>query len=259
MTTSSPLKVRCIAVALVIAVQAMPYSASGQSTPPDSDDARIKASVQTIKAGEVSERGAATKFLIEHWEKALPALVTEIGALDRGTATTPSDPELASVLPITDALRAILVNKDGSIQAFRTTPGKDKAVRTLIWGARSGNQPLRINSTYSLANVTDNTTLCYVLDHLQDKQLSPDGRVNLLQVAMPVASYAYSENFDATKITIAAVRDTIKNSKEKFEQTAKLASDLETRVNNSINKSEHLPSQISMCNSYTPKFGKLRE
>lgn len=244
--------------AFVIVMQAAAPVALGQISAPAADDARIKAGIQTIKSGQAADRNAAANYLIENWQKSLPLLVAEVGAIDRGiTKTAPSDQDLTNLFPVTDALRGIFVNKDGSIQAFRTMSGKDKAVRALIWAARSENKALRVNSTYSLANVADNTTICYVLDHLQDKNLSPHGRINLLQVALPVASYAYSENFTATKLTIEAVNKMMAESKDNFEQTTKLIGDLDARLEMSINKSSALPTALSACKDFKPVFGKL--
>jgi hypothetical protein len=36
--------------------------------------------------------------------------------------------------------------------------------------------------------------LCIILDHLRDRELSREGRANLIQAATPAASYAYKEN-----------------------------------------------------------------
>ena len=250
----SRLTLLSLALALLVTVGAVPLQPIAIA---DSIDNRIKASVQTVKTGETVDRGAAAAFLIDNWEKALPEIVADIGAYDRSSSAPLADRDIKTLLPVTDVLRAILVNKDSAIREFRTMPGKDKAVRALVWGARSDDRTLRINSTYSLANVLDNTTLCNVLDHLQDKSLSTDGRVNLLQAAMPVAGYAYDENINATAVTVKALSETMAKTKDTG-QTLKLIDDLKARADKSINKGQALPSEIADCNSYKPLFGKLK-
>ena len=86
-------------------------------------------------------------------------------------------------------------------------------------------------------NIVDNTSVCFVLHHLRDPNLSVNGRANLLGVTYAVASYAYSDNVKAIDDTLDVLRPKIDQNAT---QTLKLVNDIASRVNASTNKSTTL-------------------
>jgi hypothetical protein len=184
-------------------------------------------------------------MLVESWQEALPLLVREMKTFDTVTAKAPlSEGQIAGLLPITDVLRTILFNKSGSIHAFRDI-GSHSAIRPLVWAARGEDRPLRINSTYVLASVVDNRTVCVVLHHLRDPSISPDGRVNLLQVAMSMAGYAYADIVEETMETLEIIRST---QTDIGSQSARLMEDLDRRTRGSSNRNDRSP--FPECSGY---------
>ena len=127
------------------------------------------------------------------------------------------------------ALEATHLSPDGP-----STP-ETAVVRPLLWAARGQNQSLRLNATLILGNVVDNTTVCYVLHHLRDPDINPNGRANMLGVTLAVASYAYEENANAIEETLKLLR-----VGSDMAQTQKIATDVAERVKVSSNRSRKL-------------------
>ncbi|TWA70385.1 hypothetical protein FBZ85_1234 [Azospirillum brasilense] len=91
-------------------------------------------------------------------------------------------------------LRASVADEQG-INAFRIHSRRDEAVKILVRFASSPVRAERLDATISLANVVDNTTLCYVLSRLaKTDNIDVNGRFNLLQVVRGVSTYAFQEN-----------------------------------------------------------------
>jgi hypothetical protein len=243
------------AAILCAAIQCAPAGAQGKAGPQGSDS-RIKAAIQTLRSPVASDRVPAASFLVENWHRALDDMIAELRALDRGKPdSAPSESELASLIPLTDVLRSIVLNQTGAVQAFREQDD-ERSIRTLIWASRSPNRNLRLNATYVLASVADNTNLCMVLDHLRDRNLNPDGRVNLLQVAITVAPYAYEENVTHVVNAVADLRKLTAGTKENLAMTTQLLGDLEARAKDSINAKSKLPASLPGCNDYAPVFAR---
>jgi hypothetical protein len=235
-------------LALAIALIVISGFAIAQSSNP-----RIKSNLQALKSDQASERVAAAKSLIEDWQNSFAVLIPELSAYNREVPKL-SQKELQNFLAITDVLRSIVINKDkeGAIKAFRDQDD-DQTIRSLVWAARSDDKDLRINATYILASVVDNTNLCIVLHHLQDKKISADGRINLLQVASAVAGYAYHENVLAITETIGKVQEHVEDEKD-VGQTRALLKDLLQRCDKSINKKQELPPALAKyCKDYPYK------
>jgi len=242
------------AAILCAAVQCAPAVAQGMAQ--QTGDARIKAAVQTLRSPAAADRVPAASFLLENWHRALDDLLGELRALDRGKPeTAPPESELASLIPLTDVLRSIVLNQTGAVQAFRDQDD-ERSIRTLIWASRSPNRNLRINATYVLASVADNTNLCMVLDHLRDRNLNADGRVNLLQVAITVAPYAYEENVVHVVNAVADLKKLTANTKENLATTKQLLADLEARAKDSINAKSKLPASLPGCKDYAAVFAR---
>jgi hypothetical protein len=162
--------------------------------------------IRLLRLMPAGDRIAGAKFLVENWQIAQPELVKAIAFFDRPDGVgslTPDDVDYFRA--ITDVQRTIILNKEGAIQKFRTTDN-NRATRALVWASRASDRDLRLNATYILADVTDNTNVCIVFHHLRDRNLSANGRVNLLQVAATVAGYSYKENVSAAMKTIEILR-----------------------------------------------------
>jgi len=243
------------AAILCAAIQCAPAAAQGKPGPQGSDS-RIRAAIQTLRSPVASDRVPAASFLLENWQRALDDLIAELRTLDRGKPdSAPSESELASLIPLTDVLRSIVLNQTGAVQAFREQDD-ERSIRTLIWASRSPNRNLRINATYVLASVADNTNLCMVLDHLRDRNLNADGRVNLLQVAITVAPYAYEENVIHVVNAVADLKKLMAGTKENLSMTTQLLGDLEARAKDSINAKSKLPASLPGCKDYSPVFAR---
>jgi hypothetical protein len=246
-----------LAVAILCAaVQCAPAGAQGGKAGPQGSDSRIRAAIQTLRSPVASDRVPAASFLLENWQRALDDLIADLRALDRGKPdSAPPESELASLIPVTDVLRSIVLNQTGAVQAFREQDD-ERSIRTLIWASRSPNRNLRINATYVLASVADNTNLCMVLDHLRDRNLNADGRINLLQVAITVAPYAYEENVAHVVNAVADLKKLTAGTKENLAMTTQLLAELETRAKDSINAKSKLPASLPGCKDYTPVFAR---
>ncbi len=195
--------------------------------------------IEQIKKAPTASASAAAK-LIDNWQTSLVPLVTEIG-----TYNVPITPDQTGALQqlegLTDVLRSIIVNQDGATRLFRTKAnGNKQAIKNLIWAAQSDDKALRINATYVLANVADNTNMCLILDQLVDPKLTPDGRINLLQVVQVVASYAYKQNVTSTKATVQKIQADLARDRTGNARTLAIADDVLTRLDKSKNKDDDL-------------------
>jgi hypothetical protein len=181
---------------------------------------------------------------------ALPGLMAAIpGAMEHNAESNswpPAELDFASLL--TDVIRAILSDDTRAILQFRacTTAAITKP---LIWAARGDNQRLRVNSANILANVIDNTTVCFVLHHLRDRMISTAGRANLLGVTNSMASYAYKENVASITETVNIVFKQIGDGMG-FEQTRAIIRDITSRMAKSENKGTPLGGLGKYCANY---------
>ncbi len=174
--------------------------------------AGVDATIGIVKSPEATGRVEAAKSLADSWPKSLPTLTEQIDSYYQTGAGPPyEDEDIPTLVVLTDVVRTIVVNKKGGIQAFRKVD-TDNTIKLLTWASRGPHRSLRLNATYILANVVDNTNLCIILDHLRDPELGPNGMVNLLQVAISVASYAYKENVEATMATVDILSPRVANT-----------------------------------------------
>lgn len=213
----------------------------------------IRFNIQMLKTGQSIEKAAAARFLIDRWQDSLEPLIDELATYTVGSAFQEKSADAPIILSVIDVLRTIIINKDEAIQRFRIKANRTKkAVQNLIWGARSGSKELRVNSTYILANIVDNTTICLVLHHLRDPDLSADGRVNLLQVVQVVATYAYKENAQSTLESIVVLKDNVSKTPQDLSFTLRLTNDIISRVNASANFDQTMPDRLNMnsCKKY---------
>src|SRR5262249_9087360 len=148
--------------------------------------------------------------------------------------------ELQHATLVTDIVKTILANHNQAIVLFRRCDSV-RVIKPLIWAARGNDQALRINATSILANVLDNTTVCFALHHLRDPNISASGRINLLGASAAVAGYAYKENVIAMTSVLEFLA---KNSGKDVSQTMKLANELQGRIQRSANRDTPIPASL---------------
>ncbi len=203
--------------------------------------------VQALRSSDPAVRVSAAKLLLANWQRSLKDLVEAVNGFDgKGSIDDLPKEDLDFFTRVTDVLRSIVVNNPPSIQRFRELDDA-KTSRPLIWAARSGHRDLRVNSTFILANVADNTNVCIILHHLREKDISADGIVNLLQVVIAVSSYVYKENFEDAKKTLDELGKNLETRKENIGRTLALIAQFSKRLDASINKDEPLPAGLSFC------------
>jgi hypothetical protein len=176
-------------------------------------------------------RAVAASSLINDWRTAMPTVMLELSKTSGPVERWRPD-QVSYFLSISDVLRTTLSNNVDAITLFRAcrTP---EVVRPLIWAARGPSQGIRLNATLILGNIVDNTTVCFVLHHLQDPSISANGRANLLGVTLAVAGYAYLENVNAIERTFQKIESQVG---AELAQTQKLMSDVLTRTKTSQNR-----------------------
>lgn len=209
--------------------------------------------INNLNSPDASSRENAAKYLIDNWKKGgLARLIEALRVTGRALQERQAGLDLTILIPVTDVLRTIVVNKDDAIYQFRVLNNDDNrgASRALIAAARSSDKNLRINATYILANVADNRDLCIIMDNLRDKNLTADGRVNLLQIALPVSGYAYRENFRWTNETIEMLNSYLLNSKDDVSLTKALLDSLSRNIAKSGNRDKPLPDYLPFCKTY---------
>lgn len=212
----------------------------------------LQPTIDLLKSDNNDQRVSAARTLVDSWKVSLPSLMRVIEQFDRlddVNSWTPLDKQYATL--VTETIKTILVSTNLAIQAFRQCDN-DKVIKTLSWWARSDERALRVNSANILANVVDNTTICFVLHHLRDPKINVPGRANLLGVTVAVASYAYSENVDAIKDTLNILKTNLGNDAEALPQTRQLMAEIGNRIDHNSNKNAQIPDALgSYCKKYT--------
>jgi hypothetical protein len=197
--------------------------------------------IEAVISPDVKERYGAAQTLIDRWPASVPKLITRLGSYDRAdTKPAFSRDDVAALIALTDVVRSIVVNKDGAVEAFRRSADKDKAVKVLASAAAADNADLRLNATYILASVLDNSTVCVVLQNLHDPNISEQGIANLTQALSSVAGYAYQENANA----IQRIVGDLKRSKT-AQSSVQFLQDLDRRTQGAR---EPAPAEVGSCN-----------
>jgi hypothetical protein len=206
--------------------------------------------LKTVRSGDDGARIEAARSFLDNWRVNLPGLIKEVGQLPSGKTSSWLAPDLRYATFLTDVVKTILSANDQAIPLFRLCDN-DRIIKVLAWGARSDERALRLNAANILANVVDNTTVCFVLHHLRDPAINANGRANLLGVAVAVGSYAYKENVEAIGATLDQLRTSLAASHDDLSQTQKLIVELASRVQRSSNGNTPLPDALSAyCKSY---------
>ena len=200
----------------------------------------VTSALRALHASDEPTRLAAAAQLGQIGRGALPPLMAAIPEDMRhnagANAWPPAQRDFAIVL--TDVIRAILAGDSQAILRFRDCT-TDAIIKPLAWAARGDNDRLRVNAANILANVIDNTTVCFVLQHLRDSTISTPGRANLLGVTNSMASYAYKENVASIDATLKKVSEQI-GSNPGFEQSKAIMKDISGRLAQSQNKDTSL-------------------
>ncbi|MDC9823764.1 hypothetical protein PRN20_08465 [Devosia sp. ZB163] len=145
--------------------------------------------------------GAVPDELLADMDTSVPCLMGVLGDLAKqGAKAELVETERDKLNRATAALGKLISAKGvpaiDQMRALDTT----EIASLLSFGARSGDYATRVNSTMLLSNIVDNSTVCVVMDHLADPQLTTteggkNGRANLLSVASVVAPWAMRSNY----------------------------------------------------------------
>jgi hypothetical protein len=168
------------------------------------DDIDIATSVEQSNEARV----AATNHLAETWQDSIPVLLRNIDTYYQSGSNPPYQPDTTGKLvPLTDILVNIVLNKDGAAQKFNES-NPEKTVELLAAAAGGSERDLRFNSSYILAKVVDDDNLCVILHRLLDPDLGYSGQINLLQIAISGTNNASRENVEAAKETAEQLKKT---------------------------------------------------
>lgn len=224
-----------VAIAPLAQAAAQPSSAVRCSYEPRSD---VTTALQSLQAKDEKSRLAAAATLAQIGKDALPALMAAIPDTMQHNAQSETWPQKDVAVALAEVTRAILAGDRQAILRFRQCT-TDTIIKPLVWASRGDNQRLRVSSANILANVVDNTTVCFVLHHLRDADLSTPGRANLLGVTNSMASYAYEDNVASISKTMQIVNAQIGTSAG-LDQTRAIIGDISGRIERSENKGTSL-------------------
>lgn len=179
--------------------------------------------------------GAVPDSLLADATAAMPCLVDTLKDLARRVRTTEiGEPERDALNRATAALGKLIDSKGvPMIQQVREVDTLD-VVSLLSFGARSNDRTTRLNSTLVLSNIVDNSTVCVVMDHLTDPDLTKstegkNGRANLLAVVSVVAPWAMKSNYQNMQKLISYVAEDI-NGKDDVADTTRILASFEERL-----------------------------
>lgn len=179
--------------------------------------------------------GAVPDSLLADATTAMPCLVDTLKDLARRVRTTEiGEPERDALNRATAALGKLIDSKGvPMIQQVREVDTPD-VVSLLSFGARSNDRTTRLNSTLVLSNIVDNSTVCVVMDHLADPDLTRsvegrNGRANLLAVVSVVAPWAMKSNYQNMQKLIGYVAADIKD-KDDVADTTRILANFEERL-----------------------------
>jgi hypothetical protein len=211
----------------------------------------VASALRSLHASDEPTHLAAAAALGQIGKDALPALMAAIPDNMRHNAESNAWPAAQRdfAIVLTDVIRVILSGDRQAILRFRECT-TDAIIKPLTWAARGDNQRLRVNAANILANVIDNTTVCFVLHHLR-ATISTAGRANLLGVTNSMASYAYKDNVASITKTIETVTAQI-GSSPGFDQSRSIINDIFARMAQSENKTTLLEavSLTKYCGDY---------
>lgn len=216
------------------------------------------AATRDLSSSQPEQRYLAVEVLKRNWETQMGPVLKEIsgfrGEIENITDTKDAKQRLY-FRGLTDALRA-MINQGGrdAIKRFRSLDDHD-VITTLVRAARGRDRGIRINATIILANVSDNSSVCIPIDELRDPKISDNGRINLLQVVLTVASYMYQENWQATTTTLRIVRSQLdEKGSEDFAGALKFMKEIDARLARNDRKETPAPARHKSCAEYQYRF-----
>lgn len=201
-------------------------------------------------------RNADPDLVRSNWRQNARCL---FGFLERANAAPPiGERALSELIVVTGTLRAIIeyaasVELRSSVDFLRQNNSID-AVFTLAYLARSQNYSLRYNSSFILANIVDNNTVCVIVDHIYDRtyledEVGRNGRANLLGVLRAVAAWVGPLNRGRILKMVDTIGIAIAQEKD-VETTRRLLDELMIRLVREPSES----GRGGNCAFYTPKF-----
>jgi hypothetical protein len=110
----------------------------------------------------------------------------------------------SSSLAMLEKMRFYL-GASSNIEEFRRNDDQ-KVISRLASLASADDSGLRFNAASILANVTDNTTLCVVLEKILDRNIDVAARFNLLQTVKVVSTFSTRDNSYWIRSTVNQVR-----------------------------------------------------
>lgn len=212
----------------------------------------MAATIGVAKTGNAAVRASTFKTLAENWQFSLPELMREIEQIQRTPTSTWRQSDLEWNIALTNTVKNILATYDQSIPLFRKCDD-EALIKPLVWAARGDDRDMRLNASNVLANIVDNTTVCFVLHHLYQgsPELKDDGRANLLGITRAMASYAYLETAEAIGRVLKKVQDELGDRIKQLPQTAGLIANILTRTAGSQNRGTRLPQSLQRyCKDY---------
>src|SRR5689334_17017824 len=149
----------CCCVAASVPAAAQPSNAVRCPYETRSD---VTSALQSLQAKDEKSRLGAAASLAQIGKDALPALMVAIPEYMRHNAESEAWPQKDVAVALAEVIRAILAGDRQAILRFRQCT-TDAIIKPLVWASRGDNQRLRVSSANILANVVDNTTVCFVL------------------------------------------------------------------------------------------------
>jgi hypothetical protein len=189
-------------VALLIA--AGPVAADPPGQPPASEQPLpFSEDVKLLGSSKPEDRVAASVRIMANAKEAMPALLAAVASYDDMSMQNSNDDRLLAFVAVTDVLRSIVLRDYSIVVAARTEVKRRDHARIfhpLIAAAGGELRSVRVNATLILASIVDNGTVCLVLDQLRSDSRNAPEKVNLVQVLLAMASYAFRENVQAEPI-----------------------------------------------------------
>jgi hypothetical protein len=213
----------------------------------------MAASIGVARSANATVRTSTLKTVAESWQFSLPELMREIERMKRVRPGSAWDkPDLEWSTAITGTVKTILASYDQAIPLFRKCDDEG-VIKPLVWAARGDERDLRLNSANILANIVDNTTVCFVVHHLSktQPQLGDDGRANLLGITRAMAGYVYQDTAQDIEKVVRQLQTSLGDRLKQLTQTATLLVNISSRAAKSENRTTPLPEALQRyCKGY---------
>lgn len=215
--------------------------------------------VRDLSSADDRQRILAADHLVRNWPTEMKQVLAEIATFRSDIdylARSGNHQRMTYFLALTHVVRSMLKGAgDKAIARFRDSD--DRAViETLVRAARSADRGIRVNATIILANVSDNSTVCVAVDELRDPRLDANGRINLLQVVRTVAGQMTGENAEATRRSLAILRERLGGARARDnERSLDLMDNIEDRLARSRRSTAPASDRRQACAGYRYRWG----